>query len=136
MKLEGKKQLVARTFNVGEGRVVFNRERLAEIKEAITKQDIRDLVESGAIHIREIKGQKKNDTVRVRRRAGSVRKHVNNRKAEYVMFVRKMRAYLLELKKQETLSKEHFLQMRKELRSRHVKTKGQLKERIAHLKKQ
>ena len=58
MKLD-KKQLVARTFNVGIDRIVFNKERLAEIKEAITKQDIRDLTKDGAITIREIKGRRK-----------------------------------------------------------------------------
>lgn len=136
MKLEGKKKLAARTFDVGTDRIVFNNERLAEIKEAITKQDIRDLAQSGAIHVKEIKGQRKNERSRSRRRAGSIRKKVRDRKGEYVMFVRKLRAYLAELKKQEVITAKETLQLRKELRSRHIKTKAQLKERIAHIKKQ
>ena len=46
MKLEGKKDLVARTLGVGKGRIVFNVQRLEEIKQAITKQDIKDLVQA------------------------------------------------------------------------------------------
>ena len=59
MKLENKKALVARALNVGKGRIIFNRKRLPEIKEAITKQDIKDLKSDGAIHDKEKAGKKK-----------------------------------------------------------------------------
>ena len=59
MQLNKKKELAARTLNVGIGRIFFNRERLEEIKEAITRQDIRDLVSVKAISVKEIKGRKK-----------------------------------------------------------------------------
>ena len=73
MKLNRKKELVSRTIGVGKGRILFNKERLSEIKEAITKQDIRDLVESKAIMIREITGRRKVERRRTRRRIGSIR---------------------------------------------------------------
>ncbi|MCH7774798.1 MAG: hypothetical protein IH784_10400 [Bacteroidetes bacterium] len=59
MNLAKKKELAARTLNVGKSRVTFVRSRLDEIKEAITKQDIRDLQKEGAILIRGIKGKRK-----------------------------------------------------------------------------
>jgi len=74
MRLEKKKQLAARSLNVGSTRVIFNTQRLSEIKEAITKQDIKDLKNSGAILIREKKGRRKNKKRKIRRGVGSVRK--------------------------------------------------------------
>ena len=47
MNLSKKKALAARTLNVGKARILFNVQRLGEIKEAITKQDIRDLHKEG-----------------------------------------------------------------------------------------
>ena len=55
MKLEKKKSLVVRTLGVGKARIVFNTQRLSEINEAITKQDIKDLHKSVAIIIIEKK---------------------------------------------------------------------------------
>jgi len=49
MKLDLKKNLAAKTLKVGRDRVQFDNTRLEEIKEAITRQDIRDLATSGAI---------------------------------------------------------------------------------------
>ena len=69
MNLKNKKQLASRTLGVGAGRIAFRNERVDEIKEAITKQDIRDLVEAGAIVIKEIKGKRKK--IRGKRREGA-----------------------------------------------------------------
>ena len=49
MNLSKKKKLAAKVFGVGKERIVFAKSRLNEIKEAITKQDIRDLKNDGAI---------------------------------------------------------------------------------------
>ena len=45
MNLQKKKELAARTLTIGKDRIMFNTSRLDEIKEAITKQDIKDLKE-------------------------------------------------------------------------------------------
>lgn len=131
MKLENKKELVGRALGVGRNRIIFNKERLAEIKEAITKQDIRDLLGSGAIYIKEVRGRKHALRKNKRRRAGSIRKKVIDRKREYLTFTRKMRAYLIELRKQEIISQEQFIRLRKDVRARHIKNKAQLREVIA-----
>ena len=60
MNLRSKKQLAAKTFGVGKGRIVFVNERIEEIKEAITKQDMRNLQKDGVIIIKEIGGRSKN----------------------------------------------------------------------------
>lgn len=131
MKLESKKDLVARTLNVGKNRIVFNTARLSELKEAITKQDIRDLKESGVIHIKEQKGRKAHHERKTRRRFGSVKKKVKKDKRDYITLTRKLRSYLSYLKKTKQISQETFLALRKEIRSSSFRSLAHMKERIS-----
>jgi large subunit ribosomal protein L19e len=130
MDLTNKKELAARTLGVGVGRVMFNTNRIDEIKEAITKQDIRDLVVDNAIFVREIKGRKTNEK-RKRRRAGSIRMKPNTRKRDYITITRKLRNYISELRKQTKLSDGEYLKLRNEIRSKNFRNKGHIKERIS-----
>lgn len=133
MKLENKKELASRALQVGKNRIVFNSARLNEVKEAITKQDIRDLLASGAIHVRPIKGRKTIVKRESRRHAGSVKKMVINSKREYITLTRKLRSFVLALKRGKKISSEQFLQLRKEIRNKMFKNKTQLKERVSTL---
>jgi len=135
MNLSKKKKLAIETLKVGKGRIVFLPTRLEEIKEAITKQDIRQLKEDGAIIVKEIKGKKKNKKKSTKRSPGNIRKKVNKRKQEYVIMTRKLRKYVAELKKQGKLSREDVLEIRKKIRNRVFKSKAHLKEYIGGLKK-
>ncbi|MEK6928883.1 MAG: 50S ribosomal protein L19e [Nanoarchaeota archaeon] len=130
MKLEKKKHLAAKTLGVGKNRIVFNVERLAEIKEAITKQDIRDLFLSKAIFIKEKKGRKSKQKRRTRRRAGSIRKKIKRRKREYIILTRKLRSYLAELRKKENIQEKKYFELRKEIKAGFFKDKHHLKERL------
>ena len=130
MNLAKKKELAARTLNVGKSRVTFVRARLDEIKEAITRQDIRDLKASGAIYIKEPSGRKKNVKRKHRRRTGKIKKKVSKRKKDYVIMTRKLRKYISELKKQGKISNEEFKDIRKNIRNKIFKSKSHLKERI------
>ncbi len=130
MNLSKKKELAARTLSVGKDRIIFNIQRLDEIKEAITKQDIKDLFNSKAIIIKEISGRKANLKRRTRRRAGSIRKKPAKSKRSYVILTRKLRRYLLMLKKKSQITKEKFIKLRKEIRASAFQNLAQLKERI------
>ena len=77
MNLKKKKALAVRTVKVGKERLVFSKSRLNEIKEAITKQDIRDVQNDGAIVIKEIKGRRK-----IKKRKNTRRRPSNVRNAE------------------------------------------------------
>jgi large subunit ribosomal protein L19e len=134
MKLN-KRDLAAKTLKVGKDRITFVRARLEEIKEAITKQDIRDLVVSGAILVKPIKGRKTNTKRKNRRGVGKVKKKVNVRKKEYVIMTRKLRNYVQEQKKQGRLSKEEVIEIRKRIRNRAFKSKANLKLYIEGLRK-
>jgi len=135
MKLETKKQLAARTLKVGKGRIIFNMSRLSEIKEAITKQDIKDLKESGAISIKEIKGRKKIVKRKTRRRYGSIKKKVKTRKQEYIKLTRKLRAHLSYLKTNKKITNEEFIRLRKEIRTKAFRSFTHLKDSIKEIKK-
>ncbi|MFC1710659.1 50S ribosomal protein L19e [Nanoarchaeota archaeon] len=134
MNLRQKKELAARTLKVGKSRVVFVKSRLEEIKEAITKQDIRDLKREGAIIIKEIKGRSKNLKKRAKRSTGNIRKKVNVRKKNYVIMTRKLRSYVAEAKKQGVLTNEEIKDIRNKIRNKIFRSKAHLKEYIGSLK--
>ncbi|MEK6757647.1 MAG: 50S ribosomal protein L19e [Nanoarchaeota archaeon] len=135
MNLSKKKILAAHALKVGKKRIAFATSRLADIKEAITKQDIKDLHKDGAIFIKEIKGRKKRDKKAPKRSPGNVRKKVNKRKQEYVIMTRKLRKHVAEIKKQGILSVGEIKDMRKKIRNKAFRSKAHMKEYVGGLKK-
>ncbi|MBI2045031.1 hypothetical protein HYT23_03160 [Candidatus Pacearchaeota archaeon] len=131
MNLKKKKQLAAKTLNVGKDRIIFLKPRLNEIKDVITKQDIRDLYASGAIILKEIKGRLKNKKPSKRRGAGKVGIKINTRKRDYIILTRKLRAYLKSAAKNQGLPKKAVEELRKKIRNKYFKNKLQLKEHLA-----
>ena len=130
MKLENKKMLIARTLGVGKSRIILNTTRLNEIKEAITKQDIRDLLNDKAIKIREVKGKLTKIKRKTRRRAGSIKKKVKTRKRDYIKLTRKLRNHIAVLKKNKKISQENFLKIRKQIRASEFRSIAHMKERL------
>ncbi len=127
MKLENKKELASRTLNIGKERIVFDRSRLDEIKEAITRQDIFDLVEEKAIKIKEKKGKKKIVKRKTRKREGKIKKRVQTRKQDYVRRVRKLRSYLKKLKDEKKVDKDQYKTLRNKIRQSEVKELKQIR---------
>ena len=135
MNLGKKKRLASRTLNVGKERIVFLVSRLKEIKEAITKQDIRDLKKEGAIIVKEIKGRKRKKKSPKKRGIGKIKKKVNKRKEKYVIMTRKLRKYITEMKKKGNISREEFYDVRKKIRNKIFRSKNHLKEYLEGRKK-
>ena len=135
MNLSKKKELAKRTFDVGKNRIVFVKSRLNDIKEAITKQDIRDLKQDKAIIIKEKQGRKKVIRKKRKRSVGNIRKKRKTRKKDYVILTRKLRKYILEMKNQKRISKEEFDDIRKKIRNKIFRSKSHLKEYIEGLRK-
>lgn len=128
MNLRKKKALAARTFAVGMGRIEFLEPRLDEIKEAITKQDIRDLCKDGAIIIKNIKGRKTKMIKSKKKTVGNIRKKLNKRKRGYVTLTRKLRKHLAENK--EKLTDKEKEDIRKKIRNKFFRSKSHLKEHM------
>jgi large subunit ribosomal protein L19e len=130
MNLTNKKELASRALGVGKNRIIFNQENLKDIKEAITKQDIKDLYSDGVIEIKPIKGRKKIVRRKTKRGPGKIKKKVNVRKQTYVKITRKLRTYVSRLKALGVVDLELSKSLRKKIRTRAFRSKAHLKEYI------
>jgi large subunit ribosomal protein L19e len=130
MNLKKRRELSARVLGVGKNRIIFNPSHLAEIKEAITKQDIRDMYADGIIGISEKKGRKSKEKRHTRRGFGKIKKMINPGKAAYIIRVRKQRKYIKELLLQNKLDREQYFDLRKKIRASTFKNKAHLKDHI------
>jgi ribosomal protein L19E len=125
--------LAAKVLKVGKNRIVFMKENLPEIKEAITRMDIIDLHKSGAIQIRDISGRKKIVRRRHRRRVGKIKGRANNRKSEYVIITKKLRRFIRGLTRTGKINRDKNREIRKQIRARRFKSKRHLKESLEEL---
>ena len=107
--LNKRKDLASKALGVGKGRIAFDSSRLAEIKEAITKQDIKDLFAEGIIYIKPKKGRKTLVKRTTKRGIGKVKFRVSDEKQDYIRLVRKFRLYLADLKRTGKLNEENYL---------------------------
>jgi large subunit ribosomal protein L19e len=133
MDLKKKKALAVRTLGVGEKRIKFLEPRLEEIKEALTKQDIRDLYKDGAIVIQNVGGRKTSTKKKKRRSTGNVRKKVNKRKKEYVALTRKLRKHLAQISGK--LTEKEKADFRKKIRNKFFVSNAAFKDYIAGIRK-
>ena len=117
--LRAQKRMAAQVLDVGENRVWFDPERIQDIKEAVTKIDIKELIKDKAIKKRAIVGVKKRAHKKRlkrkkkgrRRGKGKRRKIIKKRKRMYVQRIRKLRDYLK--KRRTSLSGEKYKQIKK-----------------------
>ena len=132
MNLRKKKILASKALNVGKERIVFLNPGLEDIKEAVTKQDIRDLHKEGVIKIKEIKGRKKVLKNKKKRR---IRKKLRKRKQVYMASTRKFREHLKKSYERKEISKEELISLRKKVKNRVFKSKAHLVESLKSKKK-
>ena len=128
MELNKKKMLAARVLGVGKNRIFFNQANLAEIKEAITRQDIKTLYQEKIIAIKPVKGRKKVRRRKTKRGAGKIKMKIKNRKKEYVKITRKLRKYLIELKNAWVVDKELYRRLRKKIKMKEFKSKSNFRD--------
>lgn len=128
MNTETQKVLAAKVAGVGLARVVLDPLRYEDIKEALTREDIRALIKQGAIKILPIQGisrhrararhaqQKKGRQMGHGTRRGS--KYARNpRKKQWMIKIRKIRGTLLSLKEKNLLDTKAY-------RDLYLKAKG------------
>lgn len=135
MNLRTKKTLAKSALKVGRERIVFLKSRISEIKEAITKQDIKDLKQEGAILVKDIGGRRKNVKRKCKRGTGNVRKKVNVRKQNYVIMTRKLRKIVAGMKVRGELDKIETKDIRNKIRNKIFKSGAHLKKYVKELRK-
>jgi len=107
--LSAQKRLAADVLDVGENRVWFDPDAQGEIADAITREDIRDLVDQGTIRAKDAKGNSRGRArERNEKRAYGHKKNAGSRKgkagarqnekAEWTSKIRAQRAKLRELR--------------------------------------
>ncbi len=128
--LDKRKELAAKVLGVGKNKIVFDSLRLPEIKEAITKQDIRDMYAEGIISVKENRGRRKKEIRTTKKGPGKTKRKVRDKKRDYVILVRKLRGYAKELKNKGDIAPESYTELRKKIKARGFKSKAHLKEYI------
>ena len=119
MKFTTQKRISAQLLKVGTNKVHFDPEKLTEIKEAITKSDIRSLIRTKAISIKKHNQQSNSRTrkIALQKRKGNqkgpgARKGKKtarlSKKKRWMAKIRTQRTFLRSLKKNESIFTESF----------------------------
>lgn len=138
MRLKNQRRISAQILKVGTGKVWFNPEKLSEIKEAITKSDIRSLMSAGTIKAKKIPLQSKSRTraLRAKKRNG-LRIGKGSRKGKRTARLSRKRAWINRIRTQRTflrLLKEKKLLDNKTSREMMAKAKGGFFRNKRHIK--
>lgn len=133
MQLAKKKALAAKALGVGKSRVIFVEGNLPQISEAITRADMLDLFNSGAIKLHDVKGRKTPVKRKTQRGVGKIKKRVNKRKQEYAKSTRKFRKIAKNMLRLGKIDAEKHQKIRRLIRARHFKSKRHLNESLGDL---
>jgi len=120
--LSAQKRMASDVLDVGKNRIWLDPERQGEIEEAITRQDVRDLVDEGAIRAEEPKGNSRGRArERQEKRAYGHRKGQGtrrgtaggreNEKDKWVSSIRAQRRKLRELRDDGTISRSTYREL-------------------------
>ena len=134
MILNVQKRLAAYVLKCSTDRVVFDTEKLSEIKEAITKADIRALADQGAISKVPIRGisRARTNFVQRQKRKGKRKGHGSrkgsagartNKKRTWVNKVRLQRSYLQALRLKEIIRQNQFVELYKKVKGGFFRSK-------------
>ena len=133
MNVRNQKILASKILKKGRNRIVLDQSKLSDIKEAITKQDIRSLIEKKVITAKHIQGQSRS---RARKhiaqkrkgkrknsgsRKGSKFAHLS-RKTLWMNKVRTQRKFIKGLKGKKLLSSKDFRDVYQKIKSNRFRT--------------
>ena len=138
MNLQVQRRVAADIFKAGINRVAFDETRLNEIKEAITKTDIRNLIKDGAINLKQIHGVSsfRSNKLKIQRRKGKRRGQGSRkgtktarltRKKIWMTKVRVQRRFIRLLKSKKYLSVQNYRIVYKMIKGNMFRSKRHLK---------
>jgi len=122
MDVSLQKELAAEILGVGKDRIWIDPKKLDEVSKALTKEDIRRLINEGVIKVKEKKGQSRYWSIilhekrkKGRRRGYGSRKGRKSarlgKKEQYIMKVRAMRKLIRTLKIKNIIDKRTYRQL-------------------------
>jgi large subunit ribosomal protein L19e len=139
-----KRELAARVLNVGVNRVRFEPDRLEDITDSITRENIRSLVKSGAIWTVQPKGSSRGRAIKKRsvwkvhgKGPGSKKGKKTARvgkKRVYVVKTRSMRYHLKVIKERKDISNDIYWYLYKRVNGGQVRSLAHLRELVKEAK--
>jgi large subunit ribosomal protein L19e len=139
-----KRELVARILGVGANRVRFEPDRLEDVADSITRENIRSLVKSGAIWTTQPAGTSRGRAMEKRavwkvhgKGPGSKKGKKTARvgkKEVYVIRVRSMRYHLKVLKERKDITNEIYWQLYKKVNGGQIRSLAHLRELVKEAK--
>jgi len=135
MIMENQRRLAAEIMNVGKGKILFDKNKLEDIKKAITRLDIKDLIKEGTIKVRPNKKSRKKIKKKIRRGVGSRRMQPRMRKTKYIFKIRKLRKYIQRLLNEKVIDKSEKKQLRKMAKAGELRSLRHLQEHLTGVMK-
>jgi len=138
MNLKNKRKLSSRIVGVGFDRVWFDPNRTTEIKEAITREDLKKLMATGAILIKQKKGVSKGrfrQSLKQKRKGR--KKGPGSKKGKHTARAGKKELWIIKIRSQRELLKELFsknLISKQDYRDLRQKAKGGYFRSLRHIK--
>jgi large subunit ribosomal protein L19e len=144
VNIKKKRELVARILGVGSNRIRFEPDRLEDVGDSITRENIRSLVNSGAIWTVQRKGTSRGRSVAKKsvwkihgKGPGSKKGKKTARvgkKAVYVVRVRSMRYHLKVLKDRKDINNEAYWNLYKKVNGGQVRSLAHLRDLVKEAK--
>jgi large subunit ribosomal protein L19e len=144
VNLRKKRELIARVLDVGLNRVRFEPDKLDDIADAITREDMRSLIKNGTIWTVKIRGISRS---RAEKKLKTHRKHGTSagskkgkktarvgKKDVYVKRTRAMRRHLKILKARNEINRETFWALYKKIKGGNVRSLSHLRELAKQVK--
>ncbi len=139
-----KRELAARVLDVGANRVRFEPDRLEDITDSITRENIRSLIKSGAIWTVQPKGSSRGRAIKKRsvwkvhgKGPGSKKGKKTARvgkKGVYVVRTRSMRYHLKVIKERKDISNDMYWYLYKRVNGGQVRSLAHLRELVKEAK--
>lgn len=138
MNLRLQRRMAAELLKVGENRVFFDADRINEIAEAITREDIRALIKDGAIKAMRVKGNSRGRTRKrhLQRKKGR-RRGIGKRKGKatartpkkrrWINTIRPQRKLLTKLKEKGVIGKKTYRKLYRLAKAGFFRSRAHLK---------
>ena len=140
VNLKKKRELVSRILDVGANRVRFEPDKLDDIADSITRDDLRSLIKSGVIWTAKEKGTSRGraeEKLKVKRKRGTGPGSKKGKKTArvgkktvYVRKIKSMRRHLKVMKDRNDINRETFWQMYKKVNGGQIRSLSHLRETI------
>ncbi|MEO9321154.1 MAG: 50S ribosomal protein L19e [Nitrososphaera sp.] len=140
VNIRKKRELVARILGVGANRVRFEPDKLDDVADSITRENIRSLIDNGSIWTVKPKGtsrrraEDKREAGRIRGKGPGSKKGRKTarvgKKSVYVKRVRSMRYHLKVMKDRNDISRDVYWQIYKKVNGGQVRTLAHLRELV------